>query len=167
PVVIAPEPNTYREVLDVLETRLSLAGKRVYVQEYGIRNYELLEGLAARGAATVVPVPIYGYGLPKDTAALEAAIERIASLEMPAALFTSQTQVFHLFEVAEKLGRADALRRALETHTVIASVGPITTEALARYGLAPDYEPEHPKMGHLIAGLARALPTLLEAKRGR
>ncbi len=165
PSLVAPEPNTYRELLAAIDAGLSLAQKRVYVQEYGLRNEALLEALRSRGAACVVPVPIYGYGLPKDTSALEAAIARIAALEVDAALFTSQMQVVHLFEVASRAGRADDLRRALATHTVLASIGPITTEALARYGLAADFEPEHPKMGHLVVGLARTLSERIAAKR--
>jgi uroporphyrinogen-III synthase len=162
--VVAPEPNTSAALLEAIDQKLSLAGKRVYVQEYGERNEALLEGLASRGAATVVPVPIYGYAVPKDTSALEAAIGRLADGEVDAALFTSQAQVTNLFAVAARVGREAALRDALRTRTVIASVGPVTTEALERHGLAADFEPEHPKMGHLVVGLARGIEALAAKK---
>jgi uroporphyrinogen-III synthase len=162
--VVAPEPNTSRELLEALDAKLSLAGKRVYVQEYGVRNEALLEALAARGAAAVVPVPIYGYAIPEDASLLEAAVERLAAREVDAALFTSQAQVENLFAVAARAGHADALRDALVTRTVLASVGPVTTEALAKHGLEADFEPEHPKMGHLVLGLARAYESLSAKK---
>ncbi len=165
PDVVAPEPNTHRELLAAIDASISLAGKRVYVQEYGLRNEALLGELAARGAASVVPVPVYGYGLPKDTSALAAALDALAARTIDAALFTSQMQVVHLFEVARGRGREAELRDALAAHTLLASIGPITTEALARYGLAADFEPEHPKMGHLVVGLARTFDARIAAKR--
>ena len=49
PVVTAPEPNTWRELLSALDenrSTLPLKDKRVAVQEYGAPNAELLAGLA-------------------------------------------------------------------------------------------------------------------------
>ena len=37
---------------------------------------------------------------------------------------------------------------------VVGSVGPTTTETLRAHGLPVDVEPDHPKMGHLVAALA-------------
>ena len=34
------------------------------------------------------------------------------------------------------------------------SVGPTTSETLREHGLQVDIEPEHPKMGHLVAAVA-------------
>jgi uroporphyrinogen-III synthase len=48
----APEPNTWRELLLVLDQRAAEwtpAGQRVAVQEYGVSNPELIDGLEARG----------------------------------------------------------------------------------------------------------------------
>jgi len=48
-----PSPNTWRELLATLDARMSeapLAGVRVAVQEYGLANPELAQGLTARGA---------------------------------------------------------------------------------------------------------------------
>jgi uroporphyrinogen-III synthase len=47
---------------------------------------------------------------------------------------------------------------------VIASVGPVCTEVLEQFGLKPDIEPVHPKMGSLIAEVAARAGTLLSAK---
>jgi len=58
PTTTVPEPNTWREILATLDASVPVSGRRVAVQEYGVANAELLDGLAARGA-TVVRVPVY------------------------------------------------------------------------------------------------------------
>jgi uroporphyrinogen-III synthase len=62
--VVAPEPNTWRELLQAVEGRPE---RRIAVQEYGRRNPALLAGLEASGAA-VASVRVYQYALPEDTA---------------------------------------------------------------------------------------------------
>jgi uroporphyrinogen-III synthase len=164
PAVTVPEPNTWRDVLSELDRSVPVEGKRVAVQEYGARNEELLSGLRHRGA-DVTTVPVYGWALPEDTAPLRAAVERIVANEVEMALFTSATQVDHVFKVADGVERADALREALRTRTVVASIGPITTEELQAHGIEPDLYPVHPKMGHLVAEAARRAQEILERKR--
>ncbi|HWO43702.1 MAG TPA: uroporphyrinogen-III synthase [Candidatus Eisenbacteria bacterium] len=163
PTLTAPEPNTYREVLAVLDARLPLAGKRVAVQEYGIANPELLDGLRARGAE-VFRVPVYRWALPDDVAPLRSAIRDISGGKGDVIVFTSATQVEHVWRVAQEQqmerGFREACRRAL-----VASIGPVCTEALGRIGLAPDLEPEHPKMGRLIGEIAERAKDLLREKR--
>jgi uroporphyrinogen-III synthase len=41
----------------------------------------------------------------------------------------------------------------------------VCTEALQHFGLNADIEPEHPKMGHLIAAVANRARGLVAAKR--
>jgi uroporphyrinogen-III synthase len=81
------------------------------------------------------------------------------------ALFTSATQADNLFRVAVEMGRVDAVRAAFRRRTVVASIGPITTAALQEHRVEPDLHPQHPKMGHLVAEVARRAPGLLEQKR--
>ena len=52
------------------------------VQEYGVRNEELLAGLRQQRGARVTTVPGYGWALPEDTAPLRAAIERVVAREV-------------------------------------------------------------------------------------
>jgi len=165
PALAVPEPNTWRDLLSELDLRLPVAGKRVAVQEYGGRNEELLAGLRKRGAR-VTAVPVYGWALPEDIGPLRAAIDQLAAGEVEVALFTSANQVDNLFRVAREMGRVDALRDALRSRTVVASIGPITTEALQGHGVEPDLHPEHPKMGHLLVVVARQAGDLLRRKRG-
>jgi uroporphyrinogen-III synthase len=149
----APEPNTWHEVVTLLDAQLPVAGLRVAVQEYGKPNPELIEALERRGAS-VTRVPVYRWVLPEDTGPLRRAIAAIAAGEIGAALFTSAQQVEHLLQVAAEEGREADLRAALGRATVVGSVGPTTSETLREHGLPVDIEPEHPKMGHLVAAVA-------------
>src|SRR5262245_16630303 len=48
-----PEPNTWHEVVTLLDARLPVAGKRVAVQEYGEPNHELYAALEQREAEAI------------------------------------------------------------------------------------------------------------------
>ena len=141
-----------------------MAGRAVHVQEYGRTNRELLGALEQRGPASLRQVKTYEWSLPEDLGPLEAAIDRIGRGEAEVALFTSGIQVTHLFEVAERQGQTERLRAGL-ARLVIASVGPLTSEALIAMGLRPDIEPEHPKLGHLMLALSAQAASKLAAKR--
>ncbi len=148
-----PTPNTWHETLALLDASLPVAGLRVAVQEYGKPNIELVEGLEQRGA-TVTRVPVYRWALPEDLGPLRAAIVEIAQGRVGIALFTSAQQVEHLLQVAAGEGREADVRGALGTCMVVGSIGPTTSETLAAHGLPVDIEPDHPKLGHLIAAVA-------------
>ena len=166
PWLIAPEPNTWREVLASLDGKqqeFPLSGKRVAVQEYGASNPDLLAGLETRGAR-VTRVPVYQWALPEDLAPLEAAVRAIADGHIDVALFTTATQVVHLLKVADSMGMRDAVRRGLAT-CVVASIGPTTSEEMREQGIAPDMEPTHPKMGFLVREAAERAREILRAKR--
>jgi uroporphyrinogen-III synthase len=164
PALTVPEPNTWRDLLSALDRQLPVRDKRVAVQEYGARNEELLAELGRRGVRAT-PVPIYAWALPEDIGPLRAGIERVVAGEVDVALFTSATQIEHLFRVATEMRRAAALRDALARSTVVASIGPVTTEALRERGVAPDVEPEHPKMGQLVLAVSQHAPRVLAEKR--
>ena len=121
PALTVPEPNTWRDLLSELDRKLPIAGQRVAVQEYGARNEELLVGLRRQGAH-VTTVPVYAWALPEDAAPLRAAIERVASRAVEVALFSSATQVDHVFRVADEMGQGEALREAFRRSTVVASI---------------------------------------------
>jgi uroporphyrinogen-III synthase len=165
PAVVVGEPNTWRDVLREIDARQLLTGKSVYVQEYGRTNADLVQGLLDRGAPRVRQIKTYAWQLPEDLAPLHAAIERIANDQAEVALFTSGIQLTHLLQVAHELGRDAELCRGL-SRMVVASVGPLTTEALSAAGLRPDIEPEHPKLGHLMVALGALAQGVLADKRG-
>jgi uroporphyrinogen-III synthase len=145
PAIIAPEPNTWRELLRATE---GCPERRIAVQEYGRTNPELLDGLRARGAE-VTAVRVYQWDLPRDIGPLQEAVRRLAAGQFDVALFTTAVQIGHLARVAREQGMEDAaldgLRRCL-----IVSIGPTTTEALEEFGLRAEFEPSHPKMGFLV-----------------
>jgi uroporphyrinogen-III synthase len=163
PGITVPEPNTWREILATLSSGMDLSGKRVAVQEYGIPNPQLVAALESLGAS-VAPVPIYRWALPEDLGPLRAAIQKVLRAEADIALFTNGAQVEHLFKVAADDKADDTLRIALQK-IVVASVGPVCTQVLEQFGLKPDLEPAHPKMGALIAESAASAHRILAAKR--
>jgi uroporphyrinogen-III synthase len=164
--VIAPEPNTWRELLRALDDKaetIPLKGRRVALQEYGITSKELIAGLTVRGAH-VTSVPVYEWALPEDTASLRSAVAAISKNELDVILFTTATQADHLLQIAAEMNEEDSLRRALSRMAII-SIGPTTTERLREYGLDPDMEPTHPKMGYLVSEAAQRSAEILQRKR--
>lgn len=160
--IMVPEPNTWREILTATEGRPE---RRIAVQEYGKSNADLLGGLRARGAE-VTPVPVYQWDLPEDTGPLKEAAGRIAGGDADVVMFTTSVQVDHLFRIASEAGIERAVHAGLE-RSVVASVGPTTTEALEEFRVKPDLEPTHPKMGFLVKETAEQAAQLLAQKRGR
>lgn len=160
--VTVPEPNTWREVVREVEARAALAGKRVAVQEHGAPSVELYEALRGAGAE-VTAVPVYKWALPEDTGPLRRGLRALAEGEARVALFTSRAQVEHALAIAAEEGIAGALRERL-ARGVVASIGPVCSEALRSEGLPPDLEPEHPKMGHLVKAAAEQAAAILARK---
>lgn len=150
PSLVAPEPNTWREVLDILQSRPE---RRIAIQEYGRPSTELIDALLARGAE-VTTVPVYQWQMPEDRGPLEDAARRLAEKEFEVVLFTTSQQIVHLFDVAEQL-HVDV--RAGLQHAKLASIGPTTTEMMREYGLEPAMEPSHPKLGILVKEAADRL----------
>lgn len=149
--VSAPEPNTWRELLMAMEARAAeqgIAGARVAVQEYGVPNEELLEALNARGA-TVLRVPVYRWALPDDLEPLKRAVTSICEGTVDVLLLTSGVQLAHLWQVVEMMGCEAEFRSGL-ARVFLASIGPSTSEEVARRGLTASLEASHPKLGFLI-----------------
>jgi uroporphyrinogen-III synthase len=169
PAILAPEPNTWHELLGALDDagkaspELGLQGARVAVQEYGVSNPELLAGLRERGAQ-VTRVPVYQWALPHDLAPLRSAIMAIAEGTVDVAFFTTAVQAIHLFQVAAEMKLEEAVRDGL-SRAMVASIGPTTSEELRRRGIQADFEPSHPKMGYLVKEAAEQAAELLRRKR--
>lgn len=158
--VVAPEPNTWRDLLTAIDAVNpgAMRNARVAVQEYGMSNEELLAGLGDRGAR-VTRVPVYQWMLPEDLEPLRAGIRSLSEGAVDVALFTTGTQLVHLMQVAATMEMADAVRNALRRVTV-ASIGPTTTEELRRQGIEPQLEASHPKMGFLVREAAERVSGL-------
>jgi uroporphyrinogen-III synthase len=163
--ITAPEPCTWRELIVAMDSAFgpSLRGMRAAVQEYGATNPELLAALAERGIACT-RVPVYHWALPLDVEPLHNAVRSIVAGAVDVLVFLTAVQVVHLMQVAEQMGAKDGLLKAMR-QTVVLSIGPSTTEELARVGIPPDMEPSHPRMGILIHEAAARAGDLLKRKR--
>src|SRR5215472_1237555 len=163
--VIAPEPFTWRALMSGMEAKFgtSLNGMNIAVQEYGTSNPELLTALAEK-SISITRLLVYQWALPEDVQPLREAVIALAHGHVDVVLFMNAGQVAHLFLMADQMGYADALHEGFRS-TVIGSIGPSTTEGLMAYGVAPDYEPTHSKMGFLIKELAERSGELLDEKR--
>ena len=162
----APEPNTWREILSVLDSRgheLPLRGLRIAVQEYGVSNPDLLGALRERGGV-VTAVPVYQWALPEDLEPLRGACRALAEGGIDVVLFTTATQVVHLLEVAAAMGLREGVEGGLRK-AVVASIGPTTSEELRERGAVADMEASHPKMGFLVREAAERAGDLLQSKR--
>jgi uroporphyrinogen-III synthase len=148
-----PEPNTWREILQLLDEKgVALKDRRVAIQEYGVPSQELLTGLLQRGAK-IRTVHVYDWALPEDRTPLKNAIMALEQRHIDVTLFTAAVQVHHLIEVADEMNARESLIRALN-ETTIASIGPVTSEQLREYGIRVVLEPSHPKMGLLVSEAA-------------
>jgi uroporphyrinogen decarboxylase len=163
PTFRVPEPNTWRELLATIDAGIPIANHTVGLQEYGITNRSLIAGLEARGAK-VVNVRVYQWELPEDTGPLEENIRAMVAGQRDVLIVTSGHQVANLLRMAQRLGLEAPLRDALRA-MVVASVGPTTSEMLRDHELPVDIEPEHPKMGPLVAAAAEKASGLLARKR--
>jgi uroporphyrinogen-III synthase len=166
PVVVAPEPNTWRELLAALDQNsgtMPLNAKRIALQEYGAPNVELIAGLAQRGA-NVTQVPVYEWALPEDVQPLRNAVIALTNAKVDVTLFTTSIQVIHLLKIAAELGKEKETVAAFQK-ILVGSIGPVTSEELRAHGIAIDMEPSHPKMGFLVNEVAQRSAELLAKKR--
>ena len=166
PQIQVPEPNTWRDILHALDTSYpeGLKKKRVAVQEYGVSNRELLEGLRQRGAQ-VTPVPVYRWTLPNDLRPLQQLLHQVLNEEIPVLLITNAVQVDHMIQVLEDRSKILQLQTVL-AHMMVASIGQLASERLRHHGFPVDLEPSHPKMGILVKEASQTAHTILETKRG-
>jgi uroporphyrinogen-III synthase len=151
----APEPNTWRELLDALDEaagsdpqRFGLQGRTVAVQEYGLPNSRFYDELQQRGAF-IERVPVYRWALPLDLNPLQQAIRSIVAGTVQIVLFTSANQITNVLQVARDMSAFDELRVSLQS-VLVASIGPTCTEALQEAGPYVACEASPPKMGPLV-----------------
>jgi uroporphyrinogen decarboxylase len=163
PTYRVPDPNTWRQTLQIIDQTVPAASQNVAIQEYGKTNPSLIAGLEARGAR-VIRVPVYRWELPQDTAPLEDNVRALADGNLDVLLFTSAHQVANLLRVADDLELTDQVRQRV-AETVVASVGPTTSQSLRDHQWPVDIEPDRPKMGTLVVEAARQSHELLARKR--
>ena len=159
----APEPNTWTDLIAVLDQHRSVKGLRIAVQEYGVSNPDLLHALEQRGAE-VFAVSIYKWALPEDLGPIRHVLDEILAGRVHVILITNGAQVDHVMQVLEQDGKVESFRAALKK-IVVASIGPTASERLRHYGWRVDCEPSHPKMGILVKEVSEQAASILDRKR--
>ncbi len=147
----APEPNTWREIVQVLDGNahdVPLRGLRIGVQEHGAPSSEMYEALQARGAS-VLAAHVYRWELPEDTGPLQEAVRTVCEGAVEVVMFTSSVQLDHAMKIAAQLEVEEKFVAGLD-RAVVASIGPVASAALRARGITVDIEPSHPKMGFLV-----------------
>lgn len=150
PHITVPEPNTWRDILHTLDESKpeGLSGLRIAIQEYGIASTDLAQGLTERGAV-VRSVAVYRWTLPDDVEPLKRTLRGIVDGKASVLLFTSAAQVDHIVKLLDATDELEAFRDALGK-TMVASIGPITSQRLRHHHFPVDFEPSHSRMGILV-----------------
>ena len=163
--IIAPEPNTWQEILQELEENprsFTMQGSTIAIQEYGEPNETFLEELKARGAVPL-RVPVYRWALPENLGPLRETINAILTGHAKVVLFTSRNQVGNVLHVAAEEAAEGDLVRALR-QAVVCSIGPTCSGGLVAAGIPVDVEASPPKMGVLVVEAAQRATELLRQK---
>ncbi|QDU82805.1 bifunctional uroporphyrinogen-III synthetase/response regulator domain protein [Polystyrenella longa] len=156
---VAPEPNTWHELLETMQAGLDLKDKVIAVQEYGIPSTEFYQELAGLGAE-VRSVPVYSWAFPDDPAPLYKSIHQTIAGEFDVLAFTSANQATHVFQAAHEQEVFDEWLAAAQK-LVIASIGPTATEHLTKLNLPPQLEASPPKLGPFIRTIMTEGPALV------
>ena len=95
---------------------------------HGERNDIAASALRQQGAV-VDEICLYEWRLPDDVAPLERLVGEIIEGKIDAVAVTSQIQIRHVFQIADTLGKSQALADA-RWGVVVAAVGPVCASAL-------------------------------------
>lgn len=158
----AAEPNTWREILTLIDDKLDISETRIAVQEYGTPNLEFNRELEQRGAS-VIQVPVYRWAMPDDLEPLLNAIRATIAGAFDVLMFTSANQLTNVLAAAESIDLRDDWLTAA-ARCVIASIGPTASEAIRKTGLPVDVEASPPKMGHLVRQVLERAEDVLATK---
>lgn len=135
---------------DILDSTLS--GDTVAIQVDASGSPELARALREAHRSVHVIRPARA-SLPSDTTGAELLLGRLLSGELDILTFTSSPAVTNLFRLASELGldteTVDSMHR-----TIVASIGPSTSEALAAIGVHYPIEPQTSRAAALVAALS-------------
>lgn len=151
-----PGSETNAELLDHL-IESGVDGRAVAVQLHGDPLTWFVDRLRAAGA-DVVPIPVYRWTDPTDTAPLDRLLDHLIGRQMDAITFTSAPAAVNLLAHARRTGRLPAAIETMQNHVMTACVGAVSAIPLLRSGI-PLVQPERPRIGSLARRLAEELPT--------
>ncbi|WP_405007584.1 uroporphyrinogen-III synthase [Kitasatospora purpeofusca] len=152
----SPGSEATDELLTWLLAR-PLAGRRIAVQEHGVRLDDFAAALRERGAE-VISVPVYRWAPPDDPAPVRRLVEQTVRRQVHALAFTSAPAVSAFVETAAADGLRDALLDALRGDVLPVCVGALCARPFADLGLPAEF-PERGRLGSLVRLLAETLPS--------
>jgi uroporphyrinogen-III synthase len=144
-------PFTTLQIVAELDS-VPIENKIVLVIRHGGPNTELIAYLEHRRAEPL-ELEVYHWEMPEQASALEELVRSIAASDVDILMFTSASQVEHLFLLAETLGTVEALRAGFSRAPMVAAVGPVCAAALESHGVSPPggiVRPATPKMAPLV-----------------
>lgn len=133
-------PATTPGVIDALCTAGDLNGRVVGVQHYGSEPNLLLMDFLREAGAKAHAVHPYVYADASADREVLNLIDRLASGQLSAIAFTSQSQVDRLFKIADQAQLEPLLLEGLR-QTLVAAVGPVTAASLEQHGVTVDAVP--------------------------
>ncbi|AUY48578.1 uroporphyrinogen-III synthase [Streptomyces sp. CB01881] len=151
----SPDTEATDELLTWLLAR-PLAGRRIAVQEHGIRLDAFAAALRERGAE-VISVPVYRWEPPDDPAPVRRLVEQTVRRQVHALTFTSAPAVTAFVQTATAEGLREPLLEALRGDVLPVCVGVLCARPFAELGL-PAVFPERGRLGSLVRLLAETLP---------
>jgi uroporphyrinogen-III synthase len=137
-------------------SRTDLAGIRIAVQLDGARSQPTVDALVGMGA-DVVPIPVYRWSLPDDTAPAVRLAQAVADRRVDAVTFTARPQIDSLCEITETGGLLDGLRRSFAGGVLAVCVGPVCARAAVDAGFGEPVVPVRPRLGSMVMATAEAL----------
>lgn len=140
---LMPEKNYTQEGLISAFERVDVSGKRILLVRARVAREVLPENLRERGAELTI-LPIYETLKPKNSAEL---LKKALSEGVEAVTFTSSSTVENFFEIMKETDLN------LPQGVVLASIGPITSATLRKFGYLPTVEAKE----YTIPGLVQAL----------
>ena len=104
----------------------------------------------------MVPVPVYRWALPEDTAPLKQVSGEILAGHVQVMLITNAAQIDHVMQVSEQEGKTAQFKEACKK-MVVASIGPTASERLRHHELTGGFrtlpcEDGHPRQRNERAG---------------
>jgi uroporphyrinogen-III synthase len=153
----AGAPHTSAELLGVLPDTLA-NGRGIVLLHDGGGNPSLVSALRDRGA-WVDEVQSYEWRIPDDVAPIHALVDELIDGRIDAIAFTNQVQIRHLLQVGAQMQRGAALLYALRHRTVVGSIGPTCSLALAEAGITPHVVASPPRMRPLVTAVGELLAT--------
>ncbi|WP_232235962.1 uroporphyrinogen-III synthase [Nocardia sp. BMG51109] len=156
----SPASESSAEVLDHLLGE-GVEGVRIAVQLHGATTEwepvpDFCEVLRCAGA-DVVPVPVYRWIPPEDSAPMDRMIEAIVTSALDCVTFTSAPAVASTLMRAKETGLLEAALHAFRARVLPACVGPITAAPLEELGVSTTM-PGRARLGALARHVAEELP---------